>query len=72
MTQQMFTVMGMRCRGCADTMRQALLTLDGLSPVEVTLGTAAQSIITVHADHPLDPDRVRAALRSRGDFLVQR
>jgi hypothetical protein len=38
MTQQtLFFVEGLRCAGCVDTVKQAHLTLEGVSGVEITL-----------------------------------
>ena len=53
MTQQTFSVLGLRCEGCVDTVKQALLTIDGVSVVEVTLQTAAPSSVQVEADRIL-------------------
>lgn len=72
MTQQTFSVLGLRCEGCVDTVKQALLTIDGVSVVEVTLQTAAPSSVQVEADRILDPERVQAALTAGGgDFRIQ-
>jgi copper chaperone len=71
MTQQTFSVDGLRCAGCADRVTQALLMLDGVSGVEVTLQTAAPSSVHVEADRVLDPDRVQAALAANGDFRIR-
>lgn len=70
MTQQTYSVDGLRCEGCADTVKEALLALDGVSGVDVTLGTTAPSSVRVEADRALDPERVRAALAAKGDFRI--
>jgi copper chaperone CopZ len=71
MTQQTFAVDGLRCEGCADTVKAALLALDGVSGVDVTLGTEAPSSVRVEARRPLDPESVQAALAAKGDFLIR-
>jgi copper chaperone len=70
MTQQMFSVDGLRCAGCADTVKQALLGLEGVSGVNVTLQTAAPSSVHVEVDRILDPDRVQTVLAASGDFRI--
>jgi copper chaperone CopZ len=71
MTQQTFSVAGMRCARCADTVKQTLLKMDGVSAVEVALQTGAPSPVHVQADRVLDPDHVQAALAANGDFRIQ-
>jgi copper chaperone len=71
MTRQTFSVDGLRCAGCVDTVKQALLTLDGVSGVEITLQTAAPSSVHVEADRVLDPHRIQATLATSGDFRIQ-
>lgn len=70
MTGQTFSVAGLRCAACADTVTQALLTLDGVSRVDITLQTAAPSSVHIEADRVLDPHRVQAALTASGDFRI--
>ena len=72
MTQQTFAVDGLRCAGCADTVKRALLGLDGVSGVDVTLQTAAPSSVHVETDRMLDPARVQTALAASGDFRILR
>jgi copper chaperone CopZ len=71
MTRQTFFVKGLRCVGCADTVKQAILSLDGVSDVDVTLATGAPSSVHVEADRVLEPDRVQAALAAKGDFRIR-
>jgi len=72
LTQQtLFFVEGLRCAGCADTVKQALLTLDGVSDVEITLQTDTPSSVNVEADRIVDPDHARAALAASGDFRIR-
>lgn len=72
MTQHTFSVTGLRCAGCADTVKEALLALDGVTGVDVSLGTEAPSSVHVEADRVLDPDRVQAAMAAKGEFRIQR
>jgi copper chaperone len=72
MTQQtLFFVEGLRCAGCVDTVKQALLTLEGVSGVEIALLTDAPSSVHVEADRLMDPGRAQAALTASGDFRIQ-
>jgi copper chaperone len=72
MTRQRFSVDGLRCAGCADTVKQALLGLDGVSGVDVALQTAGPSSVHVEADRILDPDCVQTTLSACGDFHILR
>jgi len=72
MTGQTFAVDGLRCGGCVNIVKQALLGLDGVSGVEVALQKGSSSPVRVQADRVLDPDRVQAALAASGDFRIQR
>jgi copper chaperone CopZ len=71
MTQHTFSVSGLRCSGCADTVTQALEALDGVNAVDVELRDGAAASVRVEADRVLDPDRVQAALAAKGDFRVE-
>jgi len=70
-TQQTFAVSGLRCSGCADTVTQALMALDGVSAVDVELRDGAAASVRIEADRVLDTDHVRAALAAEGDFRVE-
>ncbi|MGO8772035.1 heavy-metal-associated domain-containing protein [Mycobacterium sp.] len=71
MTRQTFSVDGLRCAGCVGTVKQALLTLDGVTNVDVTLQVGAPSSVHVEADRILEPDRVQATLAAGGDFRIR-
>jgi copper chaperone len=71
MTPQTFSVDGLRCAGCADTVKDALLKLDGVSAVEVALQSGAPSPVHVQADRVLDLDHVQTVLAASGDFRIQ-
>lgn len=72
MTQQTFDVDGLRCGGCVNTVRETLLGLRGVNAVEITLQTAAPSVVQVEADDDLDLDLVQRSLGERGDFCIRR
>ena len=72
MIQLTFDVEGLRCGGCADTVREALLALNGVHAVDVTLQTTTPSTVRVEADQDLDVDVVQHALAEKGDFRVRR
>jgi hypothetical protein len=65
-----FAVEGLRCSGCADTVTQALVALDGVSAVDVELRDGEAASVRVEADRVLDTDCVQAALAAKGDFRV--
>ena len=70
MAHHTFAVDGLKCAGCADTVKQALVALDGVSAVDVELRDGAAASVRVEADRVLDNDRVQAALAAKGDFRV--
>lgn len=72
MTQQTFDVDGLRCEGCVDTVRDTILEIGGVIAVDVTLGTAAPSVVRVEADHDVDLDLVQRSLSEQGEFRIRR
>ncbi|MEI7717279.1 MAG: heavy-metal-associated domain-containing protein [Mycobacterium sp.] len=70
MAHQTFAVDGLKCAGCADTVTQALVALDGVSAVDVELFDGAPASVRIQADQVLDTDRVQSALAAKGDFRV--
>ena len=70
MTQQTFAVQGLRCEGCVDTITKALLSLPGVTSVEITLVHGAPSPVQIEADRVLDRAEVQAALSAHGDFPI--
>lgn len=70
MAQQIFDVEGLHCGGCVNTVRETLLALQGVRGVEITLATAAPSVVRIEADHAVDLDLIQRSLAERGDFRI--
>ena len=58
-----YTVSGMTCGHCVAAVTQELSKLDGVSHVDVDLGSGR---VTVESDEPLDYDDVAAAVDEAG------
>ena len=58
-----YTVSGMTCGHCVAAVTEELSKLDGVSHVDVDLGSGR---VTVESDEPLDDDDVAAAVDEAG------
>ena len=58
-----YTVNGMTCGHCVAAVTEELSKLDGVSHVDVDLGSGR---VTVESDEPLDDDDVAAAVDEAG------
>ena len=67
MTTTTYQVKGMSCGHCVAAVRDELRKLEGVSEVDVDLGTGA---VTVASTAPLDADTVRAAVDEAGYEVV--
>ncbi|WP_327010548.1 copper ion binding protein [Dactylosporangium sp. NBC_01737] len=63
MTTTTYTVTGMTCGHCVNSVSSEIGKLSGVSNVQVDLTTGA---VTVTSDQPLDDDAVRAAVDEAG------
>ncbi|WP_426504488.1 heavy-metal-associated domain-containing protein [Dactylosporangium sp. McL0621] len=63
MTTTTYTVTGMTCGHCVDSVTGEISKLGGVSNVQVDLATGA---VTVTSEQPLDADAVRAAVDEAG------
>jgi copper chaperone len=63
MTTSTYTVTGMTCGHCVNSVSGEISKLGGVSDVQVDLATGA---VTVTSDQPLDDDAVRAAVDEAG------
>ena len=70
MAEQMFSVDGLRCEGCVDTVTNALTSLSPVRSVSVDLHAEGTSTVRVSTDAELTREQVRAALAGGGDFSV--
>jgi copper ion binding protein len=62
-----YTVSGMTCAHCVQAVTQEISALDGVSGVQVDLGSGA---VTVNSEAPLAADDVRAAVDEAGYELT--
>ena len=66
-TTSTYTVNGMSCGHCVAAVTEELGKLDGVSHVDVDLGSGR---VTVESDGPLDDDEVAAAVDEAGYTLA--
>ncbi|WP_433722040.1 heavy-metal-associated domain-containing protein [Nocardia sp. CA-129566] len=67
MSTQVFSVDGLHCRGCAQTIKDVVIQLPGVESVTVDLDTKGTSRVTVSADHELAAAELQRALDRDGD-----
>ncbi|KZS73841.1 heavy metal transporter [Mycobacterium kansasii] len=70
MADQTFSVDGLRCAGCVDTVTNSLTALEPVSSVAVDLDADGPSTVRISADVELTREQVQAALSASGDFSV--
>ncbi|OBI90930.1 heavy-metal-associated domain-containing protein [Mycobacterium asiaticum] len=70
MAEQTFSVDGLHCQGCVDTITTALTALRPVSAVRIELNTEGASAVHVSSSAELSPEQVQAALKGEGNFNV--
>jgi copper chaperone len=70
MAQQQFSVDGLHCQGCAQTVTTALMALPAVTAIDVDLDMNGTSTVRVDAEPPLSAAEVQAALEAQGNFSV--
>lgn len=65
-----FSVDGLHCQGCAETVKRTISASPGVNSVQVALQTKGVSTVTVDAGHELNADEIQAALNTQGNFTV--
>ncbi|ORB84926.1 heavy metal transporter [Mycobacterium kansasii] len=70
MAEQTFSVAGLRCAGCVDTVTTALTSLDPVGSVTVDLDADGTSTVRISAAVEITREQVQAALSESGDFSV--
>lgn len=70
MTEQSFSVDGLKCEGCVETVTAALTALPSVHNVSVDLNAKGTSTVRISTDVELTRDQVQAALQGEGDFSV--
>lgn len=63
MSTSTYTVTGMTCGHCAQSVRQEVSKIDGVTGVDVDLGSGH---VTVESDHPVDESAFEAAIGQAG------
>ena len=65
-------ITGMRCEGCTSTVTRALVAIDGVHDVKVSLSTdLTPSIVMVQYDDQFtSPDKLKAAVQEAGYGVV--
>ena len=63
MSTATFTVVGMTCGHCVNSVTEEVSSVEGVTGVDVHLPTGA---LTVTSDAPVDEDAVRAAVEEAG------
>jgi copper chaperone len=67
MSQSTYTVKGMHCDHCVQSVTEEVGQIDGVRQVDVDL---ASGRVTVTSEQPLSEDQVRAAVAEAGYELV--
>ncbi|MBU3065922.1 heavy-metal-associated domain-containing protein [Nocardia sp. NEAU-G5] len=70
MSTATFSIDGLHCQGCVQTVEKTLSAIRDVHSVVVDLNVKGLSKVTVDADHELRPDEVQMALDSGGNFTV--
>jgi copper chaperone len=70
MATQVFSIDGLHCHGCAETVTSAISGLPTVSSVTVDLDTKGTSTVTVEAEQTLSGADVQSVLDAEGNFAV--
>ncbi|QIS20785.1 heavy-metal-associated domain-containing protein [Nocardia terpenica] len=70
MSTATFSVDGLHCEGCVNTVEQSISAIPDVRSVRVDLDIKGTSTVTVDADHEMKPDEIQRALDSGGNFTV--
>jgi copper chaperone CopZ len=70
MAIQSFSIDGLHCQGCVDTVTDVISALSEVNSVVVDLHTTGPSTVTVDAARPVGRAEVQSALDAKGNFAV--
>jgi copper chaperone len=70
MAEQTFSMDGLHCQGCVETITTALTALQPVSAVCVDLNTEGTSTVRISTNVELTREQVEAALKGEGNFTV--
>ncbi|MGA0209829.1 MAG: heavy-metal-associated domain-containing protein [Candidatus Nanopelagicales bacterium] len=65
-----YTVRGMTCGHCVNAVTEDLLSIMGVTDVDIDLVEGGDSTVRVTSTDPLDPTRVRVAIDEAGYELL--
>ena len=70
MAEQTFSVTGLHCQGCVETITTALSALHPVTAVGIDLNTEGTSAVRVSTNVELTREQVQHALKGEGNFVV--
>jgi copper chaperone len=70
MSTHVFSIDGLHCHGCAETVSTAIGGLPAVRSVDVNLDTKGTSLVTVEAEPSVSRADVQAVLDAEGNFVV--
>ena len=70
MAEQTFSVDGLSCQGCVETITTALMSLRPVSAVCIDLDTDGSSTVRISTNVELTREQVETALKGEGNFTV--
>jgi copper chaperone CopZ len=70
MAEQTFSVDGLHCQGCVETITTALTALQPVGAVSIELNTEGTSTVQISTNVELTREQVEAALKGEGNFTV--
>ncbi|OBK19686.1 heavy-metal-associated domain-containing protein [Mycobacterium asiaticum] len=70
MAEQTFSVTGLHCQGCVETITTALTALKPVTAVSIDLDTESASAVHVSSTTGLTAEQVQTALKGEGNFTV--
>lgn len=66
--REKFTVEGLSCRSCAQTVGEVLTSVEGVKEVEVD--HEAEKALVTFTDQPVDPGKLKQAVEEAGYRLI--
>jgi copper chaperone len=70
MAEQTFSVDGLHCQGCVETLTTALTALRPVRGVSIDLSAKGTSTVRISTNVELTREQVQAALKDEGNFTV--
>lgn len=70
MSTTTYSVDGLHCQGCVNTVTRTITALPDVKSVSVDLNTRGVSTVTIDAGHELATSEIQEALDKEGNFAV--